>query len=50
MIRCNKFAEKNTKTKKMLAQAESRIDSLVNSPANDVNMKIRLGVFEKYYC
>ena len=50
MIRCNKYAEKNINTKKKLASAESRIKSLMNSPANDVNMKIRLGVFEKYYC
>ena len=49
MIRCNRFAVKNTATKKKLAEAELRIKSLINSPANDVNTKIRLGVFEKYY-
>ena len=49
MIRCNRFAVKNTATKNKLAEAELRIKSLINSPANDINTKMRLAVFEKYY-
>ena len=49
MIKCNRIAVKNKKTKQSLARAELRINKLIKSPANDINMKNRLAVFEKYY-